>query len=254
MPLHAPSRCSCFLAICLGLPTGCGPETQPNDDTDPTTVAGTDDSADPSTETDAGPSDTDAQTETDGVEVCEPPLSDEPGPSMATITIRNDAEEPRFIAPWSPFACNYAKLEILVDGASVHWDHERAYPQACDDCWWGCSDGGDMGLVINPGATAEVRWNGAAWTTTPLSEACALEACAEDPSWLPTNCEVLRNLEAVEYVARVHVFDTCPDGVSEDACACDEDVCEIFFYEPGMGEHTAEAGATFPNGATIVLQ
>jgi hypothetical protein len=204
-----------------------------------------------SSETD-GITDTDADPETEGDQLCDPPVHDEPGPSMATITIHNGSGEPRFIAPWSPFACNYAKLEILVDGESLHWDHERVFSYTCDDCGWGCSDGGDMGLVINPGATAEVPWNGAAWSTVELSEACALEVCGDDSSAF--ECEVLRNLESVEYVARVHIHDACPYDVDAEACVCDQDVCEIFFYEPGMGQSTAEASAIFPAGATIVLE
>lgn len=112
--------------------------------------------------------------------------------------------------------------------------------------------------MINPGATAEVTWNGAAWTTTDLSEACARQACEADPNWiesngLPSECEVLHDLESPDYTVRVHVHDTCPAGVAEDECACGQDVCEVFFYEPSQGDYTVEASATFPEGAQIVL-
>jgi hypothetical protein len=261
MPLtNVATRRSHPLFVCLGLCVSCGPESSTGGDTDPTTsVSSTDHMPEEATETDDTHAETETETETEPGEVCDPPVDDEPGPAMATITIRNDTEEPRFITPWSPFTCNYAKLEILIDGESVHWDHSRVFNYGCDACGWGCSDGGDMGLIINPGATAEVLWNGAAWTMTDLSEACALEVCEQDPHWrasngLPSECEVLRNLDAVEYVARVQVYDACPLGAGGEACACDQDVCEVFFYEPGVGDYTAEATATFPDGATIVLE
>lgn len=190
---------------------------------------------------------------------CEPPQDDALGSSGATITIENTTTEPRFVSPYSGIVCNYAQVEVLVEDEPVLWDHAGTFPNSCTTCSYGCSDGGAQGLIINPGQTVEIPWNGGYWGSAALSEACGREACEAEPNWVeedgvPAECQVLRAMKDVEYTVRLNVFDTCPDSVEPDACSCDEDVCEVFFYEPSAGEYTVEAGATFPAGATVVLE
>lgn len=193
-----------------------------------------------------------------GEAVCELPQGDSLGGSMATITIENTTSEPRFVSPYSSVACNYSKVEVLLDGEPVLWDHAGAYPTSCTECrGGGCSDGGADGLIINPGQTAEISWNGGYWETTALSETCGLEACEGAENWVegdgvPGECHVLRAMEGALYTARVNVFDTCP--FEREDCGCDDDVCEVFYYEPTVGDYTVEADATFPGGATVVLE
>lgn len=188
---------------------------------------------------------------------CEVPQDDALGRSSATITIENTTTEPRFISPYSSFVCNYAQAEVLLDGEPVLWDHAGASPQSCTTCFYGCSDGGAQGLIINPGQTAEISWNGGYWENTPLSEACGREACEAEPNWeeedgVPAQCQVRRSMQDAPYTVRVNVLDTCP--LEPEDCSCDDDVCEVFFYEPSAGDYTVEAAATFPAGATIVLE
>lgn len=195
-----------------------------------------------------------------GEAVCELPQGDVLDGSEVTITIENTADEPRFISPFSEAFCNYSQVEIHVDGEAILWDHAGAFPQSCTTCRSGCSDGGTDGLIINPGQTAEISWNGGYWGNTPLSESCGLEACEDsevwvEGDWVPDECQVLRAMEDTAYTVRVNVFDTCPDAITQrDACSCDGDVCEVFYYEPRAGDYTVEANANFPAGVAIVLE
>lgn len=227
-----------------------------------TTAAGEDSTAGDDDETASGSESTGAAGGSEstgaGEPLCELP-EDDVLDAGTTITIENATDAPRYISPYSSFLCNYGQLEVLIDGEPVLWDHERAYPQRCTDCAYGCSDGGMDGLVIAPGQTAEIAWNGGYWGDETLSEACGTEICDGggdfEPTGVPAQCQALRAMEALEYTARVHVFDTCPDGLAEsDACDCPDGVCETFFYEPTEGEYTAEATAVFPAGAAIVLE
>lgn len=199
-----------------------------------------------------------SESSTSGEAVCELPQGDSLGGSTATITIENTTDEPRFVSPYSTLPCNYSQVEVLLDGEPVLWDHEGAYPTSCIECrGGGCSDGGTDGLIINPGQTAEVSWNGGYWEMTALSETCGLEACEGSQNWVegdsvPSQCHVLRAMEGAAYSVRVNVFDTCP--LEEEDCGCDEDVCEVFYYWPKVGDYTVEAGADFPAGATVVLE
>lgn len=185
---------------------------------------------------------------------CAPPTNDAPGADGATITIRNDTAAPVYVLPKSKFVCNYAQIEIEIDGANVHWDHPGVFPFPCDPtrCLWGCSDGGDEGLIINPGGVAEVPWNGAIWATETLSQACVDEFDCPDAG---AECEARRAPGDVMYTARVHITDECPGAL--DACeACVDDVCELFVYEPNYVDtkQTYEASAVFPAGAAIVVE
>lgn len=191
-----------------------------------------------------------------GEAVCELPEGDVLDGSELTITIENTADEPRFISPFSEAFCNYSQVEIHVDGEAILWDHASAFPRSCSTCSHGCSDGGAEGLIINPGQTAEISWNGGYWGNTPLSEPCGLEACEDsEADGVLSECQVLRAMQDTAYTVRLNVFDTCPDAVVErDACSCDGDVCEVFYYEPQAGEYTVEASADFPAGASIVLE
>ena len=197
----------------------------------------------------------DGETEADEAESTELPLNDVLGRGT-TITIENTSDAVRYLSPFSSFSCNYGQLQILIDGQPVLWDHAEAYPERCTDCGFGCSDGGTEGLVLAPGASAEIAWNGGYWGLETLDDACGPEICepqVSNPS-LPQQCQALRAMEAVEYTARVHVFDTCPAEFDQDACACPDGVCEAFFYEPVEGDYTVDATAVFPAGATIVLE
>jgi hypothetical protein len=189
-------------------------------------------------------------TETGGA--CEPPANATPD-QMAVISITNTRNVPIYVIPYSSFGCNYGKVEISVGDQPVLWQHDGTYADDCSGplCDWGCSDGGSQGLIINPGATAEVEWNGGMWTETPLSDACRAEAaCDNDPG--PT-CRVLEVVEGT-YLARVNLTDTCP--IPDECMACTEGVCEVFFYEPSAAEVTESfsASAVFPEGASIVFQ
>lgn len=218
--------------------------------TSTTTSTGTEGMTSTSAGTESPTSTTDGTTGA----VCELPANDEPGASTATITIRNDSAAAVYVLPKSQFSCNYALIEIDIDGANVHWDHPGVYPYPCDEgrCQWGCSDGGSNGLIINPGAAAEVPWNGGVWAKEALSEACLAEfGCPESGP----ECEARRVQGEVAYTARVHVTDTCPGEM--DVCdACVAGVCELFVYEPNWIDtvQSYEASAAFPAGAEIVIQ
>jgi hypothetical protein len=217
---------------------GCGP-TGPSADT----LADTS-----TTQTEADTTDTETGTDTGG---CELPSDAPLGPDTATITIRNDSAVPAYVLPNSPFGCNYSQIQIEVDGQPVKWDHWGVYRLPCDECEWGCSDGGANGLIVNPGASAEVVWNGGIWPSESLSPECvALGLCNGNPL---TECEVRANFTG-EYTAIVELAQDCP-GDDQAACACAEDVCPLFVYEPGYFEvwQRFEASASFPAGAEIVI-
>ena len=200
---------------------------------------------------DFGTTATATATDTDG-EACELPGDATPSGETALITIRNERDAAIFVMPYSSFTCNYGKVEIDVGGAPVLWDHAGTYAYACsaDLCDWGCSDGGTTGFIINPGAEAQVEWNGALWTDTALSETCKAElGCVNDPG---DTCEV-RTLVEGDYTVRVNLSATCP--VEDECMACTDGVCEVFFYEPSAGEisESFEVSATFPAGAEVVI-
>jgi hypothetical protein len=191
----------------------------------------------------------DSGTDTGGA--CELPTNAMPD-QMAVITINNARDVPVYVIPYSTFGCNYGKVEIEVGGEPVLWQHGGTYAYDCSGplCDWGCSDGGSQGFIINPGATAEVEWNGGVWTETTLSDACRAEAaCLNDPG--PT-CNVLGVVEG-QYLVRVNLSATCP--VTDECMACTDGVCEVFFYEPSAAEvsESFTASAVFPAGVDIVI-
>lgn len=207
----------------------------------------------PSTDTLADTSTTDTETETDtdtDTGGCELPSDAPLGPDTATITIRNDSGVPAYVLPNSPFGCNYGKIQIEVDGEPVKWDNPGAYAIPCDECGWGCSDGGFDGWILNPGASAEVVWNGGIWASESLSPECVALSMCDNPV---TSCEARTNFSG-EYTAIVELAQDCP-GDDQAACACAEDVCPLFVYEPQYFEvwQRLEASASFPAGAEIVI-
>lgn len=216
----------------------------------PSTPAGDDEASDDSS-SDAE-SETSPDTDTDTGDVCEPPPNATPT-DTAMISIRNDRAVPVYVMPYSSFFCNYGKVEIELGGAPVLWQHASTYAYDCSGplCDYGCSDGGDMGLIINPGATAEIEWGGGVWLPTPISDACREQAgCINDPG---ATCSVLDIVEG-EYLVRVNLSATCP--VEDECMACTEGVCEVFFYEPYAADivESFTATATFPAGAEIVIE
>lgn len=213
----------------------------------PSTPASDDEASDDST------SDTASETspDTDTGEVCEPPPNATPT-DTAMISIRNDRAVPVYVMPYSSFICNYGKVEIEIAGEPVLWDHASTYAYDCSGplCDYGCSDGGDMGLIINPGATAEIEWGGGVWLPTPISEACREQSgCINDPG---ATCSVLDLVEG-EYLVRVNLSATCP--VEDECMACTEGVCEVFFYEPFAADiaESITATASFPADAEVVI-
>jgi hypothetical protein len=260
------------MALTVGLVFGgCGPAvvdpdvggSGATDSADASTVAQTEgtgtEPTDPSRDTEADGDGRGDGGESDGdtVDACVLPHNDPSPTHSAAIMIRNDSDAPRFVVSYSPFECSNTMLEILIEDKSILWDSPMAVPFPCDACNLLCDlEGGVPGLVINPGATAEIPWSGGYWTETPLSEACARVACDADPRWgndpiLPTSCDVLRYVGRVDYVARVHVYDDCPGYT--DNCTCEGDVCE-FNTERGWGNYTVKASGVFPDGTTIVLE
>ena len=209
-------------------------------------------SDDAGTETNASDTQGDTQGETHG-EMCVWPQDDTPAGTEATITIRNESAAVAYVLPKSPFSCDYTKFQIDIEGEPVRWDHPNIYPVECGPgaCGWGCSDGGDQGLIINPGASVDLSWNGALWRSEELSEACVAEIeCVNTVS----SCEVRQAYESVEYTVRVQLAESCP-GVEGECAACDAGVCEIFVYEPQAFEtwKSFEASATFPEGVEVVI-
>ncbi|PRP90196.1 hypothetical protein ENSA5_67180 [Enhygromyxa salina] len=203
---------------------------------------------------DFGPTTNGTDTDTEGEGECELPDDATPSGETALITIRNERDAAIFVTPYSSFTCNYGKVEIDVGGEPVLWDHAGTYAFACssDLCGWSCSDGGAAGFIINPGAEAQVEWNGALWTETALPEACEAEYddCVNPPG---DTCEV-RTLVEGDYTVRVNLSETCP--VEDECMACTDGVCEVFFYEPSMGEisESFEVSATFPAGAEVTIE
>lgn len=224
--LGRPRVASAILPLSLAVGLGCGPSSA------------TDDGSDESETTDTSSN------------TCEPPMNATPT-DMATFTIRNDRDVVVYVVPYSSFGCNYGKVEIDIGGQPVLWDHSGTYAYDCSSnlCDWGCSDGGSMGWILNPGAEVQVEWNGAYWADAPLSEACAAGMnCLNDPG---DTCEV-RELVDGEYLVRLNLSETCP--VEDECMACTDGACEVFFYEPGPGDESIEATAVFPAGVEIAVE
>lgn len=202
----------------------------------------------PATDT-SGPTDTDTDTDADA---CELPQDEPLGDELATFTIRNERDAAVYVLPYSSFGCNYSQVEIDVGGEPVLWAHAGTYPYSCAQlCGYGCSNGGAMGLIINPGAEAQVEWNGALWSRTPLSEACQEEAaCPDNPPG--ETCDVRSQVEG-EYTVRVNLTDTCP--IPDECMACVDGVCEVFFDDPFPGQisESFELSQAFPAGADFVI-
>ncbi|MEM6295117.1 MAG: hypothetical protein AAGA54_27850 [Myxococcota bacterium] len=230
------------------------------------TGGGTTTTQDPGSETDAPDpgDDTDGDDDPDGSEssssggdadVCVFPQGDELDGSMTIITIRNDAAEPRYMLPSSNFFCSAPQFELILDGESVLADGPGAAPFRCETCDGTCNPGSGTGLVINPGATAEIAWNGGYWSAVERSEACGQEACEDIPGFEDdspaTACEVLRAMGTQDYTVRVAVSQTCPSD--EESCMCEDDVCP-FPTKARSAEFTVEASATFPEAASLVLE
>ncbi len=218
---------------------------------------GDDDALTSESEADPSATVTDGQTSTTAGETaatCELPESDSPS-QTAMITVRNNSDAPAFVLPKSDFSCNYDLLELELDGELIQYDHEGIYPVGCDErlCGYGCSDGGDQGLIINPGATASIPWNGARWVWESLSQTC-VESFECEYGEAGDACQVRRLVGELQYTARVRLAELCPEV--EGQCPCDGDVCEVFVYEPNYIEtwKTFEAAATFPDGAAIVIE
>ncbi len=251
-------KCTGLLPL-LFLLSACGPDTDTDEDSMADGSAGQITSSGSTTEDNPGGTtigDDDDASST-GVAACELPENDELDGSMITISIENRTDETRYISPYSSFGCNYSQFELVLDGEPVLWDHASTSASTCSICGVGCSDGGADGLVIGPGQTAEVQWNGGYWASTTRSEACAVEACESIPGATmgALECDVLRAMTEAEYTIRVNVFDTCPASLEEAGdCECDGQVCEAFFYEPRPGDYTVEATETFPAGAVILLE
>lgn len=185
-------------------------------------------------------------------EICELPQDATPGTETAVFTIRNDRDVAIYVTPYSTFGCNYGKVEIDVGGEPVLWAHSGTAVLSCTEdalCDWGCSEEGAMGLIINPGAVAQVEWTGSLWTeiSLSLSEACNAELlCPVEPGF---TCSVLELVEG-EYTARVNLSEVCP--VEDECAACTEGVCEVFF-NGGIVSESFEATAVFPAGVEIVV-
>ncbi len=224
---------------------------------------GTTTAADPGSETEASepgadtdadddePAGEDSSSSGGDADVCDLPENDALGDAVA-ITIRNDSAEPRFIV--AEGFCGQEPFEILVDDAVVVHDHPRAFYTACDQCGNLCGNGTSPGLIINPGQSAEVEWNGGYWAAVDRPEACTEQICAENPGETPSeSCSVLQSIEnGMEFGVRVYVHETCPQG-DEDDCTCDDDVCP-YGAEEVSGGTIVEALGTFPEGATLVIE
>ncbi len=258
---YRTTKCTGLLPL-LFLLAACGPETATDDNsmadgsTGEITSSGST-TGDAPGETTTADADDGNDASSTGEPSCELPENDELDGSMITISIENRTDETRYISPYSSFICNYSQFELVLDGEPVLWDHASTSASACSICGVGCSDGGADGLVISPGQTAEVQWNGGYWASTTRSEACAVEACESTPSAAmgALECDVLRAMTQAEYTIRINVFDTCPASLEEGGdCDCDGEVCEAFFYEPRPGDYTVEATETYPAGAVVILE
>lgn len=203
------------------------------------------------TETEGDSESSESSETSEGEDVCELPANASPDAAVP-ISIRNDRDVAIYAMPYSSFGCNYAQVEIDIDGAPVLWHHAGTYAYDCSGelCGWGCSDGGAMGLIINPGETAELSWSGGYWASAALPEACMAElGCDNDPG---DSCQALELVDpGTPYTVRVNLSETCP--VDDECMACTEGVCEVFFYEPEPGSETVEASASFPEGAALVV-
>lgn len=261
--MTAPHALARLIVLVLVAPSGCNSEAVSSTNggeqggtgtgtTSTTSTSTTEEPGDSGTESGSGSSgeETLGESSSTGSLECVPPADDALSGATTTITIRNDAAEPRFVVAAGD--CGKDTLEVLVDGELVVHDHDGVVVTVCAQCQNQCGNGSTPGLIINPGQTADVDWNGGFWTPTERSQACALEACEDEPN-PPTSCQVLQAMdEGINYTARVHVLDTCPFGDAE-ACGCDEDVCAYNVKSPTTDD-MVEATAVFPTGASIVLE
>lgn len=187
---------------------------------------------------------------------CSWPEDDAPAGDPATITIRNDGTTPAFVLPFASPVCNYSKIAIDIDGEEVAWDRSGIYMPRCsapqDLCFYGCSDGGDQGYLLAPGASVDIDWNRYLWSDESVSMACASELeCPNDVS----SCYARRPAGDVAYQVRAQIMDTCPG--EPDACTgCTDGVCEVFVYEPGTftPDRTVTASGTLPDGVTVIIE
>lgn len=143
---------------------------------------------------------------------------------------------------------------MVVDGEVINHDHAGVFVFTCGKCQNPCGNGSTPGLIINPGQSAELQWNGGFWAETERSEACTAEACGDDPN-LDTTCSILQAFEAgADFTVRVRALETCPQG-DDESCTCDDDVCP-YSGERLSGEFdtVVEGTVTFPEGTTLVLE
>jgi len=193
---------------------------------------------------------TDGTTETGSV-MCVLPKDEALSGASATIVIRNESSEVRYVQPPSQFA----SFTIEIEGKNVLWDSEDTFGNRCNSyqCDWGFSDGDGRGLILPPGASYEFTWNGGVWRDEAIDESCEAELNCTNK---PTFCEVRRPSGDVEYKVSVALAETCPLDQQETCDACTEGACEINIYEPGGLPvwKTVEASGTFPGGVEIVLQ
>ncbi|GEM_PF-5396575 len=209
----------------------------------PTTSADDDEAGDTDTGTDTG-------TETSS-EPCEPPQGDAVPEDEATITIRNESGEQRYLVQ-TPGQCTHQTFEIDVGGQAMVVDGGGTNPIPCDDsiCEWYCDQGMPTAFVLNPGATMNLAWNGATWERESLSPACidtmdCVVGSAEE-------CDVRSAHGGAMYTARIHLTGTCPGDISECE-GCVEDICSFPGSIADSDLEAVESSATFPDGVEFVL-
>ncbi len=198
---------------------------------------------------------------------CMLPTDDPPGAASMSITITNDSNEARFLLPDLLYCTSrLVRLDAGDPPSTLTWGGDRdagATPecssgQLCGDVP-GCSDGTYPGLVLSPGASHTVTWDGYHWASLPVPNTCAdLPSVCAEPSYFSGDCAALRAIaDATQITATVFLADTCPvaDG-DPTACACAQDSCPISVYDGDLPPNPQAVSVTgqYPQDLQIVLQ
>ena len=270
---HTPNviyRALCFAALTLPTIAACS-GTSPSGDSGPETSGtgtsgATTDSGETSAEvtSEAGTVDTDDTDDDNGVDSCGGSVDGCTGPGCGTsddppstvsipITVRNDSASPRFLIPYSTYACNWALASIADSSGPLHWEDGNAYPRSCYGLCetWGCSDGPVPAIVLAPGAEWTFEWSGDYHQEIMPDQICQDEFdCLE----LDTVCEIRRRFTSPMVTVSVAYSDECPDLINGCDCA---DVCEITGYSleipPVAGEFSAEIPYGVDGGGVVVI-
>ena len=192
---------------------------------------------------------------------CDLPADIPPGDTAITITLTNTSTEPRYVLP-NFLTCTSRLVRLaLYDVQPLLWggDQSPEGPPCNGDALcagFGCSDSSYPGLVLSPGASHVISWDGMIWDKATVPMACADDPACAMPENLPDSCYFLRALAQGSYTATVALSETCPADGPGASCDCAADSCpiDVSNSDPHPVWQTFQATADFPQGVEILIQ